>query len=574
MGNLQTKPPMQRLQSFLITFLRRHAGRASALLALDLTANLLIVALSVTAAQVYTGLLGMGSARGRLLADFGLGKDFGSREWLYVFGALIVLRAGADWSRKAIRGVLGEDFSYALRRLLFGHQLNMERKHYTEKGAGRYLLRFSGDLNSVQALFTRGILRALGDLTLVAGSLALFFYLDAGLAAVVAVALIVLSCGLFFLNRAAGRVDSVRRDKKSGLLAYVSRHLPHVAAVQATNRRRPVWEGFERRARRLATVGRRYWWRAASVEAVVPLGLYGGLWLVLFLLFQRPRTAVPEPDVLLVFILLLLSWRPVLGRLLRVGLTWEKGLISGRKLARLLDRSSEGQPNLPDVRVPLGPLVLKDVGLTYGAQTVFRGVSLRLEVGEIILLTATSGEGKTSLSRLLAGCTPVTEGEVYQGKHSLAGTNLKSWRRQLTFVSPAFPLFGATLEHSLSYSRRRKYRTETQRVFAEWQTRFPVLQSLHLRQRLGDNCENLTRGQETLLRWLRAVLAGKPYLVVDEGLVGLDALSQRILLSWLNDNRSRYGILWLDHPGTEMADFFGARPQVLGKDKGAMFLSA
>jgi len=555
---------MQSLRSFLYDFLRRNALAAGSLLVLDILANLLIVGLSITAAQVYTGLLGMGSARGRLLAEFGIGEHLVAEDWLWVFGGLVLLRAGADWGRSALRGIIGEGFSLALRRRLFSHQLALERKHYTEKGAGRYLLRFSGDLNSVQSLFTRGVLRTLGDLTLVSSSLALFFYLDATLGGIVLAALLVLSTGLLLLNRAAGRLDGRRRDRKSGLLAYVSRHLPFVAAVQATNRERPVREAFNRRAVRLAEVGRRYWLRAAGVAAIVPLGIHGGLWLVLFVLSRRDGVGL-DPNMLLIFILLLLSWRPVLGRLLRVGLTWKKGMISLRKLANLLDRSVEQISPAKDVRIDASTLELKNLSFGYGERMLFTGLNLKLKPTEFRLLVAGSGGGKTSLVRLLAGCARPTAGTIRQGAYTLADTNLKSWRRNLAFVSPAFPLFGATLKEALCYSRRKKYRRAAASLFKEWQVMFPLLRNLQLSRRLGDNCSNLTGGQVTLMLWLRAILAGKPLLVVDEGLVGLDEETRTTLLNWLHKQREAYGILWLDHPDNVVEKQFGARARVLGE---------
>ena len=551
---------MQRLRTFVLHFLRQNAGASLALLFLDLLANLLIVALSVTAAQVYTGLLGMGSARGRLLAEFGIGEGLTGRGWLWVFGGLVLLRAAADWGRRALRGRIGEDFSLALRKRLFAHQLHMERKHYTEKGAGRYLLRFSGDLNSVQSLFTKGILRTVGDVSLVVASLTVFFYLDAPLGTAVLGVLAILSAVLWGLNRAAGVVDGKRRNRKSGILAYVSRHLPFVAAVQATNRERPVREGFNRRAGRLAREGYRYWYRAAGVSAVVPLGIYGALWVVLYLLFNRGAVAA-NPSELLIFILLLLSWRPVLGRLLRVGLLWKKGLISGRKLANLFDRSVEQPVSLPDVRIDEPTLAAEELAFGYeDGELLFEGLDFTLRPGELRVFTAGCGGGKTSLARLLAGCERPTAGRLLQGGHDLTTTDRKSWRRNLAFISPAFPLFGATLGESLRYSRRGKYKRATAELFAEWQTLFPILRPLHLRQRLTSHGGKLTGGQTTLLLWLRALLANKPLLIVDEGLRGLDAPSRATLLAWLRGRRHGYGILWLSHHAGELPDDFGALP--------------
>ncbi|MEL6277147.1 MAG: ABC transporter transmembrane domain-containing protein, partial [Bacteroidota bacterium] len=157
---------MLALRRLLWTFWGHHAATIIVLVGLDVVANILIILLSLVSAQVYTSLLAIGSARGRLLENLsGIDLPEGIF-WLWLLGGLIVLRASIDFGRQCLRGRLGEQFTESLRCRLFDHQLLMHRQHYTEKGVGRYLLRFSGDLSSLQNLFTKGILRSLGDLGL------------------------------------------------------------------------------------------------------------------------------------------------------------------------------------------------------------------------------------------------------------------------------------------------------------------------------------------------------------------------------------------------------------------------
>jgi ABC-type glutathione transport system ATPase component len=69
-------------------------------------------------------------------------------------------------------------------------------------------------------------------------------------------------------------------------------------------------------------------------------------------------------------------------------------------------------------------LVLKDVGLAYGANRVIDSVSLQVRPGRILGLVGESGSGKTTVARAIAGTIGLTSGSI-----TLNGVNLASGRR-------------------------------------------------------------------------------------------------------------------------------------------------
>jgi len=71
-------------------------------------------------------------------------------------------------------------------------------------------------------------------------------------------------------------------------------------------------------------------------------------------------------------------------------------------------------------------LELKNVGFRFsaGSHWLFRGVSLRVEVGQIVILVGPSGQGKSTLLRILGGVLTPTEGQVL-----LEGVDLREFDR-------------------------------------------------------------------------------------------------------------------------------------------------
>ena len=69
---------------------------------------------------------------------------------------------------------------------------------------------------------------------------------------------------------------------------------------------------------------------------------------------------------------------------------------------------------------------------------LFRGLSCRLQAGEVLQVAGPNGAGKTSLLRILAGLMPAADGDVhYGGRSVLGGSGREHWRRSLLFLGHA-----------------------------------------------------------------------------------------------------------------------------------------
>jgi len=58
------------------------------------------------------------------------------------------------------------------------------------------------------------------------------------------------------------------------------------------------------------------------------------------------------------------------------------------------------------------PLIISNVGKTYGYLETVRGVSLSIGAGERVALLGHNGAGKTTLMRMILGLTPLSSGEI------------------------------------------------------------------------------------------------------------------------------------------------------------------
>ncbi|HET6617367.1 MAG TPA: ATP-binding cassette domain-containing protein, partial [Gemmatimonadota bacterium] len=66
-------------------------------------------------------------------------------------------------------------------------------------------------------------------------------------------------------------------------------------------------------------------------------------------------------------------------------------------------------------------IAIANLGMSFGSQTLFRGVSMQLSAGGRYGLVGANGSGKSTLLRILAGETPPTEGAVSVPRRARVG---------------------------------------------------------------------------------------------------------------------------------------------------------
>ena len=524
--------------SILIAFLNMHRRRMAACFSFDFVANLFTLALPLLASQAFALLFGHGSARGSVLVGAGipLPQDFPSL--IGVFGAVLATKAALDFFRKRLSRRISEDFVYWLRGEIFSKQLQLDLKEYEEKGVGRYLLRYSGDLSSVQNYVSRGILQFAADISLVAIGTALIFWLEAGLGWLVIGWLVVLAAVISLIHWQAGKVELMRRNRKSGLLAFVNCRLLNIVSLRALNRLGMEAALFERRVRRLRQLGYRYAGLTAAQDAMLPLAVYGLIGAMLLFAWHGNHELGTES--LFAVLMILLTWRPVLQRLLRTGMVWKKGSISLHSIARLFRRSFKPSHET-STTAEKSPKYLVFKGLRFEGWTL----DLSLKPGETGFATLPNENTLYALLRYLSGLERPATGQFFLGKTDVSKADLRSYRRKIAFASTAFPLYGNTLGEALTNSSRRQSRKKAAMEYAIWKHLFPELKNLDFNTRLAETAAHLPPEQHSLLLLFRGLQTNKPFLVLDGIFKHLSTETTATVVSILQAERQNRALLFL-----------------------------
>ncbi|HET8529986.1 MAG TPA: ATP-binding cassette domain-containing protein, partial [Methylomirabilota bacterium] len=177
-------------------------------------------------------------------------------------------------------------------------------------------------------------------------------------------------------------------------------------------------------------------------------------------------------------------------------------------------------------------LELRNVWFAYeGEQWVLRDCSFQLAPGEQVALVGPTGEGKTTVARLMTRAYDVTRGQVLVDGVDVREWDLRTLRRHVGLIPQEVFLFSGTVEDNLRLAGDGAVdRAAVERALAAASAdRFVATLPRGLGEELRERGVNLSQGQRQLLAIARAIIYNPRVLALDEATSSIDPESEALV---------------------------------------------
>ena len=388
------------------------ALRAAALTHRLLTAGtLLCVAASVMASLIPPLLLA------RVIDRLTGGLPLTFTAVLLYFGSL-VLEGVLSSAQETLLVLFGQKMTHALRSEMSQKLIRLPASTLVTQKPGEVAARFSGDVDTVEALFTSGIISMVADACRIISIFAVIAVKNTGLALVL---LVVLPLFAVFTRHVQKKMLSAQLENRRAVAA-VSGQVPETLHNIRTIRALGMESYMERRYDRC--IGESY----AAVEKT---NFYDAIYSPVVLLLNAAvvgivmlLSASGNAEILALFGMSVGTSVAVINYISRIfspiesfGMeiqTIQSAMAGVRRIDAFLDESERTLP--PEREEPArGDVVISNVTFGYGDTPVLRDFSMTVKEGEQVTLVGRTGAGKSTVFRLLLGIYAPGEGSITIG---------------------------------------------------------------------------------------------------------------------------------------------------------------
>ncbi|HSK64511.1 MAG TPA: ABC transporter ATP-binding protein [Pyrinomonadaceae bacterium] len=464
--------------------------------------------------------------------------------WLPIVGLAFVLtytgRLGADGAAGMLNFRAVQKMSFRLRLALLRHLQRLSAEYHDKRPLGDTLHRLQNDVDQVATLSGEVIPSALRLVTLFALVLTTMLVLNYQLTIIVLPLVpIFLLVRRRFHVRLRQASDSVQ-EQTGRVIEFLEEHLSAIVQVQLLSCEQREARRFARLSGSTvrAQLGRRRMevFFSMILYLIVVTGMasvlcYGG-----YLVMVGRLT----PGGLVAFYGYTLQLFIPLYGVVDIYSKFQRAGASIRRLKEITDAQTvlRDRPDALTLKPDLAGLIeLKEVSFGYDSdRPVLNAVSFRVNPGERVAISGRSGNGKSTIARLVARLYDAPSGTVLIEGTDVRDIKLKSLRSAVIFVPQDPVLFDVTLRENLLYGNTRASDAELERV-----ARLAQLEDLIRKlpngwnEPLGPRGNRLSGGERQRVALARALLQRPRILILDECTSALDALTERRVLDGLDD---------------------------------------
>jgi ATP-binding cassette, subfamily B, bacterial len=513
----------------LMPYVGRYRGRA------------ILAFVSLTIAAITTLLVPVAVRR---MIDFGLTPEGIAmiNSYFSVMIALVAVLAAASAARFYLVMTIGERIVADLRRDVFAHLISLSPAFFDSARSGELISRLTADTTQIKSAVGASVSIALRNLMLFIGATAMMVITSPRLSGFVLLAIPVIVIPLVAFGRWVRRLSRNAQDTLAEATSYASELIGAIRTVQAYTSEGLANARFGGEVEQAYAAARSSTQARAVLTAVIIFIVFSSVVAILWIGSNDVLTGSITPGRLGQFVLYAAFAAAGLGQLSEV---WGEVSAASGASERLFEilrvKSAIAAPAFPRAMpAPArGDVGFENVSFAYPTRPdalAVDGVSFTVRAGEKVAIVGPSGAGKSTLFHLLLRFYDPASGAISFDGVPVRAADPRELRARIALVPQDSVVFAASARDNIRFGRPDATDAEVERAAdlahaSEFIRRLPG----GFEAQLGERGVTLSGGQRQRIAIARAILRDAPLLLLDEATSSLDAESETLVQTALEE---------------------------------------
>ena len=425
---------------------------------------------------------------------------------------------------------LGQSVVRDIRVTVYKKILGLNLSQFDKTPIGTLTTRTINDIESVNDIFSDGLVPIIADLLSIVCVLSFMLWSDWQLTLIALIPFPIIIIATYYFKESINRSFFKVRNAVAALNAFVQEHLTGMSVVQA-------FASEEREFQKFKSINKEH--RNENIKAIFAYSVFFPiveivLALSIGLIVWYGSGQQVEAGTIMSFILCLnLLFRPlrVIADKFNV---LQMGIIASERVFKVLDNEDfipESHKESYKPSVVKGKLELENVWFAYsGEHYVLKDISFIANPGETIAIVGHTGSGKTTIISLLNRLYHIQKGAIRIDEVNIEQFDLDTLRKNIGVVLQDVFLFsGSVMDnitlHNPEISREKVIEAAKLIDMHDFILRLPGGYDYKVMERGA----TLSLGQRQLLSFIRALLYNPSILILDEATSSVDTESEMLI---------------------------------------------
>ncbi len=429
--------------------------------------------------------------------------------------------------------LMGQKIIYDLRIKIFSHVQKLALKYFDKTPIGRIVTRTTNDVESLNELFSSGIVMVFSDIFIIIWILMFMFFMAWDLSLVTLSVLPVLIYATFLFRR---KVRESYRDVRfhlARLNSYMQEHISGMNIVQLFNREKEETKKFGSINEDHKNANIRSIFYYAVFFPVVEILSSIAIALIIWYGGGEVVSSTMTIGVLFAFIQYTeMFFRPVRDLSEKYNIL-QTAMASSERIFKLLDNDTFIKN--PETPVKLenleGKIEFENVWFAYNKdEYVLKDLSFSINPGETVAIVGATGAGKTSIINILTRFYDIQKGKIKVDGKDITELDKRELRKYIAVVLQDVFLFSGTVESNISLGDP-DITMEQMEEAAKTVGARKFINSLpdKFQEKVMEKGATISVGQKQLISFARALARDPGILILDEATSSIDTETEILI---------------------------------------------